>query len=481
MLRILLQFRKALLAAAAVAALAGVAYLSRHVWLPWFQQTNAVEKAAPTDEAAGPADKIVVGDQAQKNLKLSAMSLRADTFWKAMTIPGTVVDRPGFSDREVVAPAIGLVSEIHHVPGDIVRPGDLLFTLKLTGDALHETQTELFKTSQEIKPAQARLKRLVASGEGIAQARVTEVESEIKRLEVAAKASREHLLRRGFSPGDIDGVAEGDLVSEIPVVVPAQKAGHTELAAALVRNSDSAPTETVAPAFDVQELKVEGGQQVQAGQTLCRLSNHQLLVIEGRAFRDETPLLERAVKENWPVEVDFQESASADWPAVEQTFRIRHIANTVDPATRTFAVLLPLANQSKTIESQHGVQRLWRFRPGQKVWLRVPTEKLDNVFVLPADAVVREGPEAYWFTQNVNTFERKGVHFLYQDCQRAVIANDGSLPTYRKNNELWTIPAVVQSAAAQLNRMTKAGASGVPKGYHIHADGSLHKNEDEGN
>ena len=40
---------------------------------------------------------------------------------------------------------------------------------------------------------------------------------------------------------------------------------------------------------------------------------------------------------------------------------------------------------------------------------------------------------------------------------------------------------VVQGGAAQLNRMVKAGgASAVPKGYHIHADGSLHKNEDEG-
>jgi hypothetical protein len=29
--------------------------------------------------------------------------------------------------------------------------------------------------------------------------------------------------------------------------------------------------------------------------------------------------------------------------------------------------------------------------------------------------------------------------------------------------------------------MVKAGSSsGVPKGYHVHADGSLHKNEDEG-
>jgi hypothetical protein len=48
-----------------------------------------------------------------------------------------------------------------------------------------------------------------------------------------------------------------------------------------------------------------------------------------------------------------------------------------------------------------------------------------------------------------------------------------------KGQEHWTIPAIARTAGAQLNRMTKAGSSGVPKGYHIHADGSLHKNEDE--
>jgi hypothetical protein len=102
----------------------------------------------------------------------------------------------------------------------------------------------------------------------------------------------------------------------------------------------------------------------------------------------------------------------------------------------------------------------------------VRVERFENVFVLPADAVAQDGLETFVFTQNVNTFERKPVRLLLHDRQRVVLANDGSLA-----------PGiyVVQRAAAQLNRMFKAGGnSGVPKGYHIHADGSLHKNEDEG-
>ena len=324
------------------------------------------------------------------------------------------------------------------------------------------------------------MKRLIAAGEGIPQVRVIEVEAEITRLEAAVKSYRHELVIRGFSPGDIEGVSGGDLVEEISVTALPQVSGQEPPAIALVSKSDSPQTDVSPPRFELQQLKVEAGQQVEAGETLCVLSNHRSLAIEGRAFRDETPLLEQSIKAGWPVEVDFQESAGADWPSIDQTFAIGHIANTIDPITRTFAFLIPLENQSKTVDHDDKSQLLWRFRPGQKVRLYVRVESLDDVFVLPADAVVREGPEAFVFTQNVNTFERKSIHVLFHDRDRVVIANDGSLPTFLKSKERWTIPAVVRNAAAQLNRMAKAGSSAVPKGFHIHADGSLHKNEDEG-
>ena len=466
MVRRIVQF---LVASCALLALAGGVWWS---YQHWRSSPPAVTRPAvqPSAEAGTPSDKIIVGDQAQKNLGLTAKRLPAGIFWKTITIQGMVVDRPGFSDREVVAPAIGTVSQLFHVPGDLVRPGDKLFTLKLASESLQQTQAELFKTSQNIKLAEARRERLVAGGNAIAQVRVIEVENEISRLEVAAQAYRQELLNRSLSGDEIDGVGNGKLLTEITLVVP-------PLATPLV--STSTPADEQPLAYEFQELKVELGEQVQAGQTLCNLSNHQLLAVEGRAFRDETSLLERSVQEGWPVEVDFQEDAGADWPAIEQAFSIRYIANMIDPLTRTFAFLLPLKNQYKTVDHGDRTQVLWRFRPGQKVRLSIRVEKLDDVFVLPADAVVFEGADAFVFTQNVNTFERKSVHVLLRDRDQVVLANDGSLPTYLKGHERWTIPAVVRNAAPQLNRMTKAGSSSAPKGFHIHADGSLHKNEDE--
>ncbi len=454
------------------AALVAVSVRYREQWLALLRPADAIAATKPQGESPEekPAanDKIVVSEQAQLNLGLVAKPLKPQVYWKVIQVPGMVVDRPGQSDRGVVATATGVISNVFHFPGDTVQPGDPLFTLKLLSESLHLTQSELFKATQDIILAQTQRKRLASIPGAIPEARVIEVDNQITRLEIAVKAYRQELQNRGFSPELIDGIANGKFVNELTVPVPPmqsddQKAPETSVSLAPAFNSP--------PTYEVQELSVELGQQVQAGQTLCLVANHQKLAIEGRAFRDETPLLERSVQEGWPVEVDFQEETQ-DWGAIPQSFRIRHMANTIHPVNRTLAFRMPVENQSRVIDDEGRTQTLWRFRPGQKVKILVRVEKLDPVFVLPADAVASDGPEAFVFTQNVNTFQRKSVRILLHDRQKVVLANDGTLlpGTY-----------VVQSAAEQLNRMVKSGdSSGVPKGFHIHADGSLHKNEQEG-
>lgn len=471
MKRLLAQ--KAIVGVALIVVVAASAYLAREYWLPVFQYSRGAGavpgKAAPDSTASAPSGKVLLSDQAIANLKIKAKAVQPGSFWKTIQVPGMVVDLPGLSDRGIVAPVTAVVQTIHHVPGDTVSPGEPLFTLRLLSESLHLTQTELFKSSQNIKLAQDQRKLLLAAGEGIPKANVIEVENQITRLEVAVKAYRQELLNRGLAPDDIDRVSQGKFVRDITVVAPARKAGPKSLSTA--PEFKSGPTDGQPSTFEVQELKVELGQQVQAGQTLCLLSNHQRLAVEGRAFRDETPLLERSVKESWPTEVDFQEDATAGWPLLNQTFHIRYMANTIDSTNRTFAFLMPLENESRIVQQKGRTQLLWRFRPGQKVRIQVRVGKLDNVFVLPAEAVTRDGAEAYVFTQNVNTFERKSVRVLAQDRNHAVIANDGTL-----------LPGsfVVQGAAAQLNRMAKSqSGGGAPAGYHVHADGSLHKNGDE--
>jgi multidrug efflux pump subunit AcrA (membrane-fusion protein) len=219
-------------------------------------------------------------------------------------------------------------------------------------------------------------------------------------------------------------------------------------------------------AYEVQELTVDLGTQVQAGQLLGVLSNHATLFIAGHAFKREASSLERAAEEHWPLRVEFTEDDAAAWPPLDQTFEIRHLANTVDALSRTFDFFVPLVNQSRSYTTDGRTFVVWRFRPGQRVRLHVPVEKLENVIVLPAAAVVREGPEAYVFRQNGDLFDRRPVRVLHEDRLDVVIANDGSVAPG------WY---VAHGSAASLNRVLKAqSASGAPVGVHVHADGTVH-------
>lgn len=461
----LAQMARSVLTCAALAAVGYGAFITQERWLPLLLPKRVEEAGGePESESSKPSAKVIVNDQAMENMGLVSKPLKPQTFWKTLQVPGMVVDRPGLSDRGIPAPTSGVVSKIHHVPGDAIRPREPLFTLQLLSESLQLTQTELLKSSLDLKSARLLHKSLVASSAVVAQERVIESEKKLVQLEATIAAHRRELVLRGISPDALDGIAEGKFVNEITIFAPPFPPVLGDGPKSIVLTEKSH--------YELEELKVELGQQAMAGQVLCRLAIHELLSIEGRAFRDETPFLEKSVKENWPVQVDFQEDPASGWGESAQTFRIRHLSNVIDPANRTFSFRIPLENESRTIQHDGHAQSLWRYRPGQKVRILIRTEEIPNVFVLPADGVAREGPEAFVFLQNVNTFERKPVRVVLQDRQQVVIANDGSL-----------LPGsyVAHSGAAQLNRMIKAGgSSAVPKGYHMHADGSLHKNEDEG-
>ncbi|MFM7152126.1 MAG: efflux RND transporter periplasmic adaptor subunit [Gemmataceae bacterium] len=449
-----------------IGGLTATAYFLRQDGSLLGQPSQDAETTGPHEHAtaAGTTEKVLLSEQAQKNLRLTARALKPETFWKTITVPGMVVDRPGYSDRGVVVPLTGLIKTIHHFPGDTVKSGDPLFTVRILSETLHSTQTELFKSVKDITLAQAQRTRLLEARNSIPEARIIEVDNQITRLQTAVKAYKQELLNRGLTNEQVGSVSEGKFVAEITIHVPPHPKGLRALLTSSTQQ-EKAPSEDSGPTFEVQELRVELGQQVQAGQTLCTLANHQMLAIEGKAFREETPLLERVVREDWPITVDFQEERASTWPTLDQKFVIKQLSNTIDPTTRTFTFLIPFENQSRAIEREGRTIMLWRFRPGHQVRLQIRVEELKNVFVLHPDAVVREGGEAYVFRQNGDVFERKPVHVVYQDRQNIVVANDGSVPAGL---------FIAQTGAVQLNRMVKAQSGTMPKGFHIHADGSVH-------
>ena len=434
----------------------------------WQTRQQAVS-TAETQEPALPPDASVpvkLSAQARKNLGLVAKPLKLTTYWRVIEIPGVVVDRPGVSDRGVTAPIAGAVTQIHAFPGATVAPNSPLFTIRIVSESLHASQLELYKATREIEIAERQRQRLagLASSGAIPQARIIEIENQIERAQATVDAYSQDLQARGLPQERIDAAADGEFVTEMVVRAPGEQALQATEAGPGAGGDQE--TQQLPFNFELQSLNVELGQQVEAGHVLAHLADHRSLLIEGHGFKDDMPLVQEAARNGWGVEVDFDAPASDSWPPFPKTLTIDHLSNSVDPETRTFAFFLPLENQWQAY-TQDGVTRLlWRFRPGSQVRLRVAVEKLENVFVVPRESVVREGPEAFVFRQNGDLFDRRSVHVLYEDRQHAVLANDGAVrPGFY----------IAQSGAASLNRVLKAqAASGVPAGVHVHADGSVH-------
>lgn len=464
-----MKFPKALRVILAVVLLTvgGVALFStREYWSPLLSQSTDDPHAAETPPPVEEPKVLKLTPQARKNLGLVAKPAKTESYWRKIQVPGTVVDRPGRSDRGVTSPAVGIVTEVHAFPGDTVKPGDQLFTLRLFSEYLQNTQKEFFTATKETQIIQDRMNRirsLVDKG-AVSKSDFIELENQLRRQAAALQAHRQDLLTRGLNPKQVESVARGTFVSTVDVVAPpigSRQEDSVTMEAALITGSEPSGL-----AYEVQSLNAELGQQVQAGQLLSTLADHSALYIEGHAFKREAPYLETAAQKGWHVTVEFAEDEPDHWPPLEQQFQIRYLSNSIDTESRTFDFFVPLSNQSRAYEKNGETFIVWRFRPGQRVRLHVPVEEMSDVLVLPAAAVVREGPEAYVFQQNGDLFNRIPVQVLHEDRLNIVLANDGSvLPGFY----------LAQSSAASLNRVLKAqAASGMRADVHVHADGTVH-------
>lgn len=430
-----------ILVSLAVLAGLGIAlFVTRQQWAPWLAVGSPA--VAAEEEAPAPVEEahmLKLTPQARKNLELVSKPATLADYWRTIDVPGIIVDRPGISEQGVTSPAVGVVTQVHAIEGDTVRAGEPLFTLRLFSEYLQSSQSELFKATREtelIKKQRERLAGVAESG-AIAQVKVIELENQLSRQNALIQAHRQNLLTRGLTPEQIAQVSQGNFVSTIEVAAPPSHDESSPKPPVTPVAYTQVDSQEVALAYEVEELHVGLGQQVQAGQLLSTLSNHRLLYIEGHAFKRDAPFLENAAQLRWPVDVEFTEDIGGHWPPLDQTFRIRHLANSIDPVTRTFDFYLPLANQSHTYQADGEIFVVWRFRPGQRVRLHVPVEEFQEVFVLPSAAVVHDGPEAYVFQQNGDLFNRIPMHILYEDRRNVVLEDDGSITPGSPKSSPW--------------------------------------------
>jgi multidrug efflux pump subunit AcrA (membrane-fusion protein) len=452
-----------------VVVIAGIGvggWFSRDYWLPLLSTDSQISETAEEDSPPIEAPKMLkLSEQARANLGLVSKPVNIQSYWRKVQIPGVIVDRPGITDQGITAPIAGVVTHVHAFKGDIVQPNEKLFTLRLVSEYLQKSQSDLFKAVRETEILNKEIVRLreLANTGVIPGKRILELDQQVSRQAALLDAYRQDLTSRGLSAEHVDQIESGNFLTSIDIHAPALTKSDQEFAPVGF-------TRTISPSengfFEIQDLKVDLGQQVDAGEALAVLANHHSLYIKGHAFKKEASNLARTAENDWPVDVEFTEDTAKDWEAVNQEFQIRNLANTTDPNSRTFDFFIPLTNQSRVYEKDDRTFVVWRYRPGQRVIIDVPVEEINDVFVVPAAAVISEGPESFVFQQNGDLFNRISVQVLHQDRSNVVIANDGTItPGFY----------LAQSSAASLNRVLKAqAASGMRADVHVHADGTTH-------
>src|SRR5262249_9106954 len=116
-----------------VVAVGATVVVTRGHWQSWLSRPSKDTGSDKTLSRGDGAAPVKLSPQAIANLRLTSAPLETGVYWRTLELPGTVIDKPGLSDRGVTAPTAGAVAHIHVLPGDTVRAGQPLFTLRLVG------------------------------------------------------------------------------------------------------------------------------------------------------------------------------------------------------------------------------------------------------------------------------------------------------------------------------------------------------------
>jgi membrane fusion protein, heavy metal efflux system len=412
--------RNWLITVTVVVALGAVAWVTRAYWLPEVPQseTELADHHADTehhhDDEHAEVDSIELSDQALKNIGFQGVKVELGEFERTVTIPAIVVEQPGRTQIHITAPLTGIVTDIKAVQGQAVEPGRRLFSVRLTHEDLVAAQKEFLQTAENLDIVNREITRLEGYGDAIAGKRIVEQQYEKQKLESTLRAAEQALLLHGLSEAQVQEIMSSrKLLSSLMIYAPDRP--HAE--------NDS----QLDHLFHVQSLPVSPGQQVEAGQELCVLADHCELFVEGRAFEDDATRLREAVRQGWEIAAKLLvgQVESKEIRGLKLLF----LADHVDPESRAFHFYLRLPNEialdRQTPDGPRFIE--WRFKPGQRMELRVPLERWTDRIVLPVDAIVEEGAETYAYRQNGNSFQRVPVHVEYRDRDSVVIANEGSL------------------------------------------------------
>jgi len=385
--------------------------------------------------AAGGLGPLALSRAAQRSLGLKIGKVRMADYTTHWKVPATVQERPAVSNLHVTTRFEGVVSRVLAVPGQALREDQALFEIELTGDSLAAAQAALLDAVQQIAILDSEIKRLapVARQGGIAAKNMKQLEYERRRLEAQRETKHQELSIRGLKPDQVRQIeTDRKLVTTATVSLPR---GFTEVSRLpLENNVKSRPADEWG--YTLEQLHVTPGSMVKPGESLCDIAFHTDLYVVGHAFEGDVEKIRKLMSEKVKVRVELGDD---DDPIRLNPQPIIHLDNHVDPKTQTFRFYVPLRNEkSEDVTGPGGRKfRSWKYRPGQRGHIDIPSETFRGNFVVPSAAVVDQAGESLVFCVRSGTntgdasdhddFEPVVVRLVHRDRRNAVVSSKGAL------------------------------------------------------
>ncbi|WP_459556825.1 efflux RND transporter periplasmic adaptor subunit [Lacunimicrobium album] len=383
------------------------------------------------------SSSLEMTSQAKMNLGLTdefVKPIQLQDFRRTIAVPAIVVARPGRTQIKVSTPLTGVITHVHAITGEAIQPGSLMFEIRLTHEDLVETQTQFLQSLGELDVENreiARLEEVTASG-AVPAKTLLERRYAKDKLEALLAAQGEALRLHGFSNRQVDEiVSKRQLLRDLSIVAPALDQPDRNEDKELKLSTTTKPVSHHAnpsgeTSLVIEQLNVQKGQSVNAGELLCTLADYSILYIEGQAFEQDSAAITQASERGWTVSAVFPNEGGE---TVLKALKLAFVGNSVDPETRSLPLFVNLPNQVIRDQTSPEGQRFisWKYRPGQRLQLRIPVEEWKEQIVVPVDAIVKDGADWYVFQQNSDHFDRVPVHVKYRDQSSAVIAYDGAI------------------------------------------------------
>lgn len=400
----------------------------------------------------GHEESPLLSAQALKNLNVEVQELDLSSYTTYRPVAARIEATPK-TVQPILAPIGGTVQEINVEHGELVKKGIVLVTLmrdsiprpelKITGSLLDPEQRLKGLSVEEISNVESKL-----SGEK--QAYIWK--NSLKRFgywtsdaEKVLSSLPKRIQSLPFSVAVIGEIsANGYLEEEFVRWIQVDKSAPNRFfeissyvlegkSLSLVKNMvklgafDSLVTIKVpdlADDFDVHALEIKPGDHVEMGQKLGELHNLRELHIEAHARGSEVPLIMNALKKNMTISAV---PLTKDSGSILKDLKIRNILD--DGEKNGATVHLEISkNESFINKDSSGRQfRSWDVRAGTRYIIRVPQKKFDEVFVLPSNAVVEDGPEKVVFIQDGDAYNPAKVVVLYQNDEVAILSQDSDI------------------------------------------------------